>query len=403
MKIINRGQGWHGQLGHDNRDNILTPKKVEALADEVIVQVACGERHTCAVTSTGSIFTWGDCIAAAGHAGEEDIVHVEYHQLEDEVAVLVLLPRIPQDLSSEVVIICVSGTSHTACVTKAGQVFTWGIGDCGELGHGDVKIQPTPKRVEALVGVKATMVSIGMRHIAVCTEDGHMYTFGRGTHGQLGHGDRENQTSPVLVQALQGKNIIQVQCCVHHTMALTSSGYLFTWGYGENGQLGHDNSNEVLECISIPCLAEGLREDNVIQITKRGYQHFTVLVDPNPSIIRQSQRDSFFNNTKQHSDVVFMVENEPIYANVDVLSQKCDYFAAMFRSGMRESLERVVEVPNCSKAAFLCILEYLCLDDFTVSIDHVGELWKLADFYQIEGLRYCCVVLVGTLERAGLV
>ena len=36
-------------------------------------------------------------------------------------------------------------------------------------------------------------------------------------------------------------------------------------------------------------------------------------------------------------------------------------------------------------------------------VDHVGELWKLADFYQIEGLRYCCVVLVGKLERAGLV
>ena len=93
-----------------------------------------------------------------------------------------------------------------------------------------------------------------------------------------------------------------------------------------------------------------------------------------------------------------MVENEPLYANIEVLKKKSDYFAAMFRSNMRESIERVVPVPNCSKAAFLQVLEYLCLDSFTVSsIDHVVELWYLADMYQLDGLtKYSCM---GVLER----
>jgi hypothetical protein len=92
-----------------------------------------------------------------------------------------------------------------------------------------------------------------------------------------------------------------------------------------------------------------------------------------------------------------MVEDEPLYANVDILCQKRDYFAAMFRSNMRESIERVVNVPHCSKAAFLSVLKYLCLDDFTVSsIDDVVEVWALADMYQLEGLKYSCM---GTLER----
>jgi hypothetical protein len=92
-----------------------------------------------------------------------------------------------------------------------------------------------------------------------------------------------------------------------------------------------------------------------------------------------------------------MVENQPLYANVDVLTQKSDYFAAMFRSNMRESIERVVQVPSCSKEAVLCVLEYLYLDDFTVNIDDVVELWGLADMYQIEGLvKYCCM---GALEK----
>jgi hypothetical protein len=95
-----------------------------------------------------------------------------------------------------------------------------------------------------------------------------------------------------------------------------------------------------------------------------------------------------------------MVEDESLYANVDVLTQKSDYFAAMFRSNMRESIERVVNVPHCSKAAFLLVLKYLCLDDFTInSIDHVLEVWALADMYQLEGLKCSCM---GALERAGL-
>ena len=57
--MINRGWNWHGQLGHGGETSQLAPKKVEALADQVIVEVACGTNHTCAVTSTGSIFTWG--------------------------------------------------------------------------------------------------------------------------------------------------------------------------------------------------------------------------------------------------------------------------------------------------------------------------------------------------------
>jgi hypothetical protein len=281
-------------------------------------------------------------------------------------------------------------------------VFTCGYGRLGHglgkgkdgklLGHGHERNQKTPKRVEALVGVKATIASCEENHTAVCTEEGHMYTFGRGEFGQLGHGDKENKSCPALAQALVGKHIIQVQCRRGHTMALTSSGYVFTWGTNAKyGVLGHGDVKP--NYFPFPCLVERLLEHNVVQISS-SHRHCAVLVDPSPSPVRQSQQ-AYFNN-KQHSDVVFKVENETLYANVDVLTQKSDYFAAMFRSNMRESIERVVQVANCSKAAFLHVLEYLSLDGFTVSIDDVVELWVLADMYQMEGLKFSCM---GALER----
>jgi RCC1 and BTB domain-containing protein len=194
----------------------------------------------------------------------------------------VLLPRLLRDLSSKGVVSVSASTndvgSAAACITKAGEVFTWGNKTgCGKFGHDTIN-QRIPKRVEALVGVKATMVSCGYNHTVVCKEDGHVYTFGEGKHGKLGHGDKENKTSPSLVVlALEGKHITQVQCGYDHTMALTSSGYVFTWGNAANGALGHGNVK--LKCFSFPCLVEGLREHNIVQISS-GHEHCAVLVDP---------------------------------------------------------------------------------------------------------------------------
>ena len=150
-----------------------------------------------------------------------------------------------------------------------------------------------------------------------------------------------------------------------------------------------------LNSFSVPYLVERLREHNVVQIASRSIHCAVLVIDPNPSTIRQAQRESF--NNQLHSDVVFMVENEPIYANVDILSEKSDYFAAMFRCNMRESLERVVQVPNCSKAAFQRVLVYLYMDaSYIMGIEDVVEVWGLADMYQLEGLKWTCM---GSLER----
>jgi hypothetical protein len=63
------GYGWYGQLGHNGRKDNHIPKRVQALADEVIVQVACRLNYTFAFTSAGSIFTFGLDIAP-GHDGK---------------------------------------------------------------------------------------------------------------------------------------------------------------------------------------------------------------------------------------------------------------------------------------------------------------------------------------------
>jgi len=90
---------------------------------------------------------------------------------------------------------------------------------------------------------------------------GVLYTFGRGKHGRLGHGDVKD-SNPEVVKAFEFKKIVSVACGWQHTCALDSEGVLYTCkllvfyniveshslskgGCGKQGQLGHSNRNDV--------------------------------------------------------------------------------------------------------------------------------------------------------------
>jgi len=70
----------------------------------------------------------------------------------------------------------------------------------------------------------------------VWTEAGELFTFGRGEESQLGHGGEENERVPRLVEALVGKQVVGATAGGDHTAVWTEAGELFTFGLGEYGQ-----------------------------------------------------------------------------------------------------------------------------------------------------------------------
>ena len=57
-EVFTWSDGYYGQLGHADCKSRNLPKKVENLSTETIVKVACGGRHTAALTKTGKLYTW---------------------------------------------------------------------------------------------------------------------------------------------------------------------------------------------------------------------------------------------------------------------------------------------------------------------------------------------------------
>ena len=116
------------------------------------------------------------------------------------------VPRITQSLAGQVVSMVTCGSYHTAAVTGNGDLYTWGGGMYGKLGHGNEAGHSTPKRVDALVGLAVSQIACGSRHTAIITSSGAIYTWGDKENGVTGHGDTEgHQYTPKLLERLAGK------------------------------------------------------------------------------------------------------------------------------------------------------------------------------------------------------
>jgi alpha-tubulin suppressor-like RCC1 family protein len=73
----------------------------------------------------------------------------------------------------------------------------------------------------------------------VClTTDGEVYTFGRGLSGQLGHGGGQDEVVPRRVARLEETGVALVACGNDYTACVDETGVLYTFGFGAAGQVG---------------------------------------------------------------------------------------------------------------------------------------------------------------------
>jgi alpha-tubulin suppressor-like RCC1 family protein len=149
------------------------------------------------------------------------------------------VPRVVEALAGKKVVGASAGETHTVAWTEGGEVYTFGCGEGGRLGHGGDGVELVPRVVEALAGKKVVGVSAGTAHTVAWTEGGEVYTFGWGGEGRLGHGGEEHEFVPRVVEALAGEKVVGASVGDHHTVAWTEGGEVYTFGFGLYGRLGH--------------------------------------------------------------------------------------------------------------------------------------------------------------------
>ncbi|ETW02383.1 hypothetical protein, variant 1 [Aphanomyces invadans] len=118
---------------------------------------------------------------------------------------------------------------------QGGVLFAWGNGTFGQLGLGSEAKHQVPHIVHALMHVRVTIVRAGFHFAAAITSQGHLYTWGYGRHGQLGHNSTANELSPRRVEGLAC--VVDVALGSTHALAISGS-RVFSWGHNTAGCLG---------------------------------------------------------------------------------------------------------------------------------------------------------------------
>lgn len=254
--VCSWGRGEDGQLGHGDAEDRLLPTQLSALDDHEIVSITCGADHTIAYSqSRVEVYSWGwGDFGRLGHGNSSDL----------------FTPQPIKALHGLKIKQIACGDSHCLAVTVEGEVQSWGRNQNGQLGLGNTEDALVPQKIQAFQGVSIKMVAAGAEHTAAVTEDGELYGWGWGRYGNLGLGDRNDRLVPEKVSAvdLQGEKMVMVACGWRHTISVSSSGGLYTYGWSKYGQLGHGDFKDHL----VPHKLEALRDNHISQISG-GWRH----------------------------------------------------------------------------------------------------------------------------------
>lgn len=251
-KVYACGEGTNGRLGLGHCNNVSFPRQLTALGQYVVRKVAVhsGGRHALAQTVDGKVFSWGE--GDDGKLGHGNRMSYER-------------PRLIEALKSKRIRDIACGSSHSAAITSSGELYTWGLGEYGRLGHGDNLTQLRPKQVSALAGHRIVQVACGSRdaQTLALSDEGQVFSWGDGDFGKLGRGGSEGCSVPHNVERLNGLGVCQVECGAQFSLALTRAGQVWTWGKGDYFRLGHGSDAHVRK----PQLVEGLQGKKVIHVS----------------------------------------------------------------------------------------------------------------------------------------
>ncbi|KAI5000184.1 hypothetical protein ZWY2020_004773 [Hordeum vulgare] len=248
-EVYSWGRGTFGRLGTGREADVHVPTAVlPAVAAGAagrprprFVAVAAGAYHSLALDDEGSLWSWGYNI----YLGSPETLQDE---AQDTLA------RTPLKLSS-----VKAGGMMSFAIDSLGALWMWG--NCPQqTDDGEFYIAATsaPLPVWDFHGHTVVKVACGNEHVVAAVSAGETYTggdlvcysWGNNNHGQLGLGDKESRSRPVLIPEFgEGSSweVYEIACGAWHTAVLTNKksfdqdleSRCWTFGIGDNGQLGH--------------------------------------------------------------------------------------------------------------------------------------------------------------------
>ncbi|KAK6929399.1 Regulator of chromosome condensation, RCC1 [Dillenia turbinata] len=217
-----------------------------------ITTVAAGGRHTLALSDIGQVWGWG--YGGEGQLGlgsrirmvssPHPVACVESSFGKDRLSALsrgIMSSegqsyKAPGNYVKEIA----CGGRHSAVITDAGALLTFGWGLYGQCGQGSTDDELSPTCVSSLLGIRLEGVAAGLWHTVCISADGDVYAFVMCLDLTSASYPVALQTLPRLLDApsLENMHAKVVSCGARHSAVVTGDGKVFCWGWNKYGQLG---------------------------------------------------------------------------------------------------------------------------------------------------------------------
>jgi alpha-tubulin suppressor-like RCC1 family protein len=189
--------------------------------------ISTGDMHTLACTKDGRLYSWGtNLFGQLGHS----LGDIKNHQLaivNPPGKKVLCNPRDFDPSQSKLVTL-----NHT--LEKSYHPYR--------------PVMPFPYEIKTVAYV--TAVACGLYHSLVLNERGQVYSFGLGEKGRLGHGLEENVLVPTIIEGLTGKYIVKIGAGYHTSFFLDDHGDLYSCGDYSKGALGQDSDTLIPKAIA---------------------------------------------------------------------------------------------------------------------------------------------------------
>jgi alpha-tubulin suppressor-like RCC1 family protein len=236
------GSQSNGRVGNGtSTGSVGTPSAVltsGALSGKTVTGISAGSSQSCAVTSDGGAYCWGN--GSSGRLGDGNTAAHD-----------VLTPTGPLagTLTGQSAVEISTGSGSSCARTAAGLAQCWGSNASGELGsNGTIGVsQGLPVAVTTsgvLAGKSVTHISVGLNH-ACAVASGGAFCWGSGARGRLGNGGTSLSAVPAAVitgGVLSGKTVSRIAAGGLHSCAVTADGVGACWGAADNGRLGNGST-----------------------------------------------------------------------------------------------------------------------------------------------------------------
>lgn len=212
------GEDGDGQLGDGLASFSSTPVTVFGVTE--VVAVSAGGAHNIVLLGDGTVRTWGS--NGTLQLGDIDLVADPSPRQVDALRGVTAIA---------------GGSQHTLALRTDGTVWSWGSAEYGQLGDNtlDLNPHPQPRQVSNLTGIVA--ISAAWFHSVALKNDGTVWIWGRNTvPSNMDSSGTVLTAAPVQVAGLS--DIVAISTRGYHRLALKSDGTVWAWGYNGFGEIG---------------------------------------------------------------------------------------------------------------------------------------------------------------------